>query len=238
MTDTPNTPAIEEGQSRIVSLTNENGETYDFAVLQTFDFDNGVYLLAMSESFPDQVFVIQKEGEDLRLILDAEHLQAIQKHLEQIAASVQTVTVQDEAGQTFTFQIVDQITLNSQVYMLGLDVKGGNELVAFEADGDGVKVVTDQDVLAMLQAEFAATRPQPENLHLTLETESGDKHEFQVVGQFNIEGKEYVLAASTTNQEEIIALAFDGDQLSLISDEAEREKVNKFLAELPPPQKA
>ncbi len=231
MTEPNQTPSPEN--SRVVSLVNENGENYDFAILQSFDFDNGTYLLAMTESFPDQVFVIQQEGEDLKLVLEQERLQLIQEHLEKTNAQVQTVTVQDENGQTFNFQIVDQLEVEGKNYMLGLDIKGGNELVAFESNENGVTVVTDEALLAKLQAAFAASRPQPENMHLTLETENGETHEFQVVGQFQIDNKEYVLAVSTTNQEEVIALAFDGDQFSLITDDAEREKVNQFLAELP-----
>lgn len=231
MTESNQTPSPEN--SRVVSLVNEAGETYDFAILQSFDFENGTYLLAMTESFPDQVFVIQQEGEDLQLVLEQERLQLIQDHLEKMNAQVQTVTVQDENGQTFNFQIVDQIEVEGKNYMLGLDIKGGNELVAFESNENGVTVVTDEALLAKLQEAFAASRPQPENMHLTLETENGETHEFQVVGQFQIDNKEYVLAVSTTQQEEVIALAFDGDQLSLITDDAEREKVNQFLAELP-----
>ncbi|MEZ0367815.1 MAG: DUF1292 domain-containing protein [Candidatus Sericytochromatia bacterium] len=219
-------------QPRVVSLQNDQGESFDFAVLQSFEHEGGNYFLAMTESFPDQLVIIERQGDDLSLVLDEQRLLKLQAHLEKLSAEVQTVTVADEEGKEYNFQIVQELELDGKRYLLGLDVNGGTELVAFLATDDSVSIVTDEAVLAQLQAQMQAARVPNDDLRITLETENGETHEFMVVGQLEIHGKEYVIAASAMRSEELIALSFDGENLALITDQAENELVNQHLQQL------
>lgn len=222
----------------VVTLSNEKGESFQFAVLQAFEFDGGNYLLAMPENSQDQLVVIERQGDNLSLVRDEARLQQLQGYLDQLASEMQSVTLTDQEGNQYQYQIVHQLELDGQTYLLGLEAGNqASELVAFRAKEDGIELVTEEALLQRIQDEMQSTPLPGEALKITLETPAGEKHDFTIVGRLEIQGQEYLLATSEQGDEHI-ALRFDGENLSLVEDEAEQELVNQHLLQLRQAQQA
>ncbi|PKL74831.1 MAG: hypothetical protein CVV27_18525 [Candidatus Melainabacteria bacterium HGW-Melainabacteria-1] len=142
------------------------------------------------------------------------------------------MTLTDANGMQHDYQIVHQIDFEGQTYLLGLDASGVHqELVVFSVDQAGVELVMDEALLSRLQIHLQSEVP-PEALKVTLETQTGEHHEFSIVGKLEIQGKDYVLAAAADDPDELIALRFEGENLSLVEDEAEQALVNQHLMQL------
>ncbi len=74
---------------------------------------------------------------------------------------------------------------------------------------------------------------------VTLVDEDGNEHEFAVVDIIEVDDKEYALlmpaegeAEGDEDSEDVLVLRFEDDSLVMIEDEAEFNKVVKYLEEL------
>ena len=71
---------------------------------------------------------------------------------------------------------------------------------------------------------------------ITLTNEEGEEFNFQVVDVIEVEGTEYALllpvdGESEDDEEEVLVLRFVGDQFEMIEDQAEFDRVVKYLEE-------
>ncbi|HEY9841927.1 MAG: hypothetical protein ACAI44_05535 [Candidatus Sericytochromatia bacterium] len=219
----------EEG-SQVVTLTRNAEDSYHFSILQSFEFKGERFLLARSDNFPGQIFIVEQLGDQMIPVVDEQKLAQLREHLDRIKSEMPAVTVADGEGIQHVFQIVRQLEHEGETYLLGLDVQSGTELFAFLTRGGELTPVTDEALLTRFLHSMQAQTS--EAMTVRVQNADGENHDYTVVGQFEISGGLYVLAAPNDREDELVALRQDGDQLRLITDPTEQALVNAHLRDL------
>ena len=214
-------------QAHVVSLTRITEDGYAFSILLSFEYENEKFLLARSDNFPGQIFIVAQQGDQMIPLVDETKRTKLLEHLERIKAEMPAVTVADAEGIQHVFQIVRQLEHEGQTYQLGLDVEGGTELVVFQNQAGKLNVVTDEALLNHFLDKMQAFTSGA--LAVTVQNANGERHVYTVVGQLEINDVLYVLAASNAQDEELIVLRQDGEQLSVVTDPDEVALVNQHL---------
>lgn len=208
--------------------TTEGG--YEFSLLHSFGFDGKTYLLAMSDNSPGQIFIVEHKGHELSLVVDDQKLEQLRQHLDTIKDSWETIAVEDAEGKLHHFQIVRQLQHQGQTYLMGIAVDGNNQLAAFRTEGEALTLETDTSIVTELANRMKAYTSSV--MSVSLETAPGETQELTVVGQIDIEGKLYVLAAGDDDSNVLTAFVQEGDELRPVIDPAEQALVQQQLQQL------
>ncbi len=215
------------------NLTTAPSDSYEFSLLQSFGFEGKTYLLAMSENCPGQIFIVENKGHELSLVTEDTKLEQLKQHLETLKDTWQTLTVSDDQGKQHVFQVARRLEHQGESYLIGVNYEDGVELAVFKIQGEGYEIESNEAVVVALLNRMKAHTSSV--MTLTMETQPGQSSELIVVGQLEIEGKLYILAATEESESELIAFVQDGDELKPIETEAEQALIQQHLQQLATP---
>lgn len=224
--------ATAANQAMIITLTDEAGQQFEFKVIERIRIEEQDYLLALLDgSESNELAAIGVYGEDLRLVQDEPTLNQIRAVLSELAQQPVTVTLVDENGQSFEFNVVKELDIDDQHYLLAQNPNNEqNQVIVLRASGQNLEPVEDAAELARVQSVLDLETAQDQNLSVKLETADGKEVDFAIVGRLNLEGHEYLLAAAEQDNPELLAIEMVGEELRLVQDEATLAQINEQIA--------
>lgn len=229
MSDTPHA----QSELPVVVLNDEQGQAFSFRVLDRIRFEEQDYLLAWPENNEsNQLAVIHVDNQELTLVQDQAVLNKIQALIQEMAAKSLTVTLVDEKGQNFEFQVVDEITIDGQKYLLANNSQHQQQVIVLRINGEALEPVEDQAELASVQKVLDQMTPPSDDLTVKLETAEGKEVDFTVIGKIELQGQAYLLAASQLDTDELLAIEVQGEELKLVQDESILAEINLRLGQL------
>jgi uncharacterized protein YrzB (UPF0473 family) len=221
----------------IVTLRDEMGKSYRFQVIDEVEMDGNNYLITIPEGEEDQekLIVILDEEDNLTIVYDEEILEQLQKHLEQLTIDeeIESITLLGNDGKRYEYHVVDRIELSGENYILAVDINGkDDDYIVFQVKNNELVMVEDEEKLAQLLQYFNQEETFDENNVVTLEDENGNIFDFNIMGKLEIKGNEYLIAMSTGENNELIAISVDNFDMNLVNDPNIMNEINYYLNNL------
>lgn len=219
-----------------IRLQDEAGNSFLFDVVTPVLLDNRYFLLAkLADGSNDDLIVVEVVGEQLELVNDKDLLGRIEQELARQANQIASLTLVDESGKSYEYQVVERLALEEQEYLLAAKTGSEtNEVIILRMQGQEPVLVQDQATLEKIQAhldQLSASAAQ-ENVMVTITDDSGQSVDYQVVGRMEIQQQEYLLAAAPHEPENLLALKVVGEALEVVRDAGTLEQINQQLDQL------